>query len=115
MAHDMPEPEPSPGPSANLVQSLLSLSNSFEQLGISRHQSKQTSLVQASLRQFIAEIAGDGWERNSIQSLHDLAFLRKLADLQGGEWTDIWGLLDDKIEANVGYSFFCMVPVLTSC
>jgi hypothetical protein len=100
----MPESAPPSGPSADLVRSLLSLSNSIEHLGVSRHQSRQISLVQTSLRQFINEVTGDGWARSSIQSLYDLAFLWKLADLQGAEWADICHLLDDRIEANVGRS-----------
>lgn len=95
------ESAPPSGPSAGLVRSLLSLSNSIEQLGISRNQSKHTNLVQASLRQFILEFTEGEWEGSDIQSLCDLAFLWKLAELQGAEWAEICSLLDGRIEANV--------------
>ncbi|KAF8078884.1 Vps51/Vps67 domain-containing protein [Lyophyllum atratum] len=89
------------GPSSDLVQSLLSLSNSIQELGVSPDQSRQRSLVQETLTQFIADFTGDGWDWDSVQSLHDVAFLRKLAAAQGEGCSDLSSILEGRLEENL--------------
>ncbi|RDB29071.1 Conserved oligomeric Golgi complex subunit 1 [Hypsizygus marmoreus] len=89
------------GPSSDLVQSLLSLSNAIQELGISRNPPRQRALVQATLYQFIMDLTGDGWEDNGVQSLYDLAFLRKLAIVQAVDWSDLPNVLELRIRAKL--------------
>lgn len=98
------------GPSSDLVQSLLSLSNAIQELGASRNHERQQSLIQVTLYQFITDLTGDEWAENGVQSLYDLAFLWKIAALQGAEWSDLPGILEKRIEDNV--SFHNVLPVL---
>lgn len=83
-------------PSSDLVQSLLSLSNAIQQLGFPRDPARQNGLVDKTLRLFITNLVGDGWEHDGLQTLYDLEFLRRLADLWGGEWLDICELLGEQ-------------------
>ncbi|KAG5647782.1 hypothetical protein DXG03_008505 [Asterophora parasitica] len=89
------------GPSSYLVQSLLAFSNSLLELGVSRNQSKQQSLLQATLQQFVNELTGDGWDESSLQSLHDLAFLWKLASVQGDRWSELPSTLEKRLKDNL--------------
>lgn len=83
------------------MQSLFSLSNSIQRLGVSRDQIKGRTLSQSALRLFVTDLVGAGWETDGSQGLCDLVFLRRLADLQGGDWADVSRLLDDTIKQNV--------------
>ncbi|KAF9459829.1 hypothetical protein BDZ94DRAFT_1198976 [Collybia nuda] len=89
--------DPSSGPSAHLIQSLLSLARSIEQLGAFRDPSRHAKITQKSLRQFIVKYTQD----ECPESLDDLAFLWKLAELQGTDWLDTRQFLDDRIETKL--------------
>ena len=56
----------------------------------------------------------EGWEVYDDQALHDLAFLRKIADVYGSEWGDVSILLAGKLKANVRfiYLFILLSPML---
>jgi len=89
------------GPSTELVQSLLSLSSSIQQLGNSRDQGKQSSIVRTTLREFITALTGDGWEEGGARPLSDLAFLWKLTDLHGAECAELRRLLEQEMEGEI--------------
>ncbi|KAJ7751297.1 Vps51/Vps67 domain-containing protein [Mycena maculata] len=80
-------------PSSELVESLLTLSNSIQELGVSRHRGP---IADKTLRLFITEWVGDGWKQEGVQALCDIALLRRLADLRTPEWEDLCLLLDSK-------------------
>ncbi|KAJ7925961.1 hypothetical protein B0H13DRAFT_2229543 [Mycena leptocephala] len=69
-------------PSSGLVESLLTLSSSVQELGISRSRGRQDIEADKTLRLFITEWVEDGWKQNGMQALCDIAFLRRLADLR---------------------------------
>ncbi|KAF8807829.1 hypothetical protein BYT27DRAFT_7189922 [Phlegmacium glaucopus] len=92
------------GPSPQLVQSLLSVSDSTRRLGIACHPARQKVVVQDTLRLLITSWINEGWENYGNQALHDLAFLRKIADAYGSEWEDISALLAGKLKANASDS-----------
>ncbi|KAJ6520000.1 Vps51/Vps67 domain-containing protein [Mycena sanguinolenta] len=87
-----------PTPSSSLVESLLSLSSSVQELGFSRSKGGQTSEAGNTLRLFINEWVGEGWKQDGKQALCDIAFLRRLADLHTPEWKDECQLLDSKAQ-----------------
>jgi len=88
------------GPSPQLTKSLLSLSDATSRLGIARHPARQKAVVQDTLRLLITSWIDEGWEVYDEQALHDLAFLRKIADVYGSEWEDVSLLLAGKLKAN---------------
>ena len=92
------------GPSPQLVQSLLSLSDSTSRLGVPRHPVRRKVVVQDTLRLLITSWINEGWENYDKQALHDLAFLRKIADAYGSEWEDVSVLLAGKLKANVRFA-----------
>ena len=102
----------SAGPSPQLVQSLLSLSDSTSRLGFARHPARQKAVVQDTLRLLITSWIDEGWEVYDNQALHDLAFLRKIADVYGSEWEDISILLADKLLANVRFVYLFILLTL---
>lgn len=53
----------------------------------------------------------EGWEVYDDQALHDLAFLRKIANVYGSEWEDVSILLAGKLKANV--RFICLFILLS--
>ncbi|KAJ7207386.1 hypothetical protein B0H12DRAFT_1195590 [Mycena haematopus] len=85
-------------PSSELVESLLSLSSSIQELGTWRSRGRQTSEAGKTLRLFINEWVGKGWKQDGMQTLCDIAFLRRLADLYTPEWEDECQLLDSKAQ-----------------
>jgi len=87
---------PCVSPSTNLIQSLLSLADAIQNLGFSRDPSRHTHLADQTLHLFVCRLVERKWERDEIQMLYDLAFLRKLADLWGAHWSDVRELLDTK-------------------
>ncbi|KAE9400616.1 hypothetical protein BT96DRAFT_819083 [Gymnopus androsaceus JB14] len=80
---------PCVSPSTNLIQSLLSLADAIQNLGFSRDPSRHTHLADQTLHLFVRRLVERKWERDEIQMLYDLAFLRKLADLWGAHWSDV--------------------------
>jgi hypothetical protein len=70
--------------------------------------------VQDTLRLLITSWISEGWEVCDDQALHDLAFLRKIADVYGSEWEDVSILLASKLKANVSfiYLFILLSPML---
>ena len=89
------------GPSTELVQSLLSLSNSVQQLGYSRDRMKENNMIWMTFSQFVTTLIGDGWEDSTMQGLYDLAFLWKLADLHEAKGVELCHLLDDRMNKKV--------------
>ncbi|GLB35902.1 putative vps51/Vps67 [Lyophyllum shimeji] len=89
------------GPSSDLVQSLLALSNSVQEVEVTRNPSRQRSLVQTTVKEFVTVLTGEGWDDNGVQSLHDLAFLWKLADVQGEGSEELRSRLEKRLEENV--------------
>ena len=87
------------------MQSLLSLSNSTSRLGVARHPVRRKAVVQDTLRLLITSWIEEGWEVYDDQALHDLAFLRKIADVYGSEWEDLSVLLAGKLKANVSFMY----------
>ena len=89
----------------------MSLSDSISRLGVARHPARQKVVVQDTLRLLITSWINEGWENYDDQALHDLTFLRKIADAYGSEWEDISGLLGDKLKANVRFIhlFICLI------
>ncbi|KAJ6621177.1 hypothetical protein B0H10DRAFT_2353252 [Mycena sp. CBHHK59/15] len=83
-------------PSSDLVDLLLTLSKSVQELGVSRSRSRQNAVADKTLRLFITEWDGDVWKHDGVQALCDIAFLRRLADLRTPEWEDVCQLLDPK-------------------
>lgn len=98
------EHETPTGPSTKLVQSLLSLSNSVQQLGYPRDRVKESSVVWTTFHQFVITLIGDGWVESTAQEPYDLAFLWKLADLHGTKAIELCHLLDDRINEKVRVS-----------
>ncbi|KAJ7705997.1 hypothetical protein B0H17DRAFT_1192554 [Mycena rosella] len=86
-------------PSSDLVESLLTLSNSVQQLGVSHSRERSTNTVaDKALRLFVTEWVADGWKQDGVQALCDIALLRRLADLRTPEWDDVCELLDSKAQ-----------------
>ncbi|KAJ7361559.1 Vps51/Vps67 domain-containing protein [Mycena albidolilacea] len=85
-------------PSADLVESLLILSSSVQDLGFSRSRAGENTEASKTLRLFINQWVGDGWKQTGRQALCDMAFLRRLADLRTPEWQDVCQLLDSKAQ-----------------
>ncbi|KAF8167632.1 hypothetical protein B0H34DRAFT_24536 [Crassisporium funariophilum] len=88
------------GPSPQLLKSLLSVCDSIQRLGVLHPSVKQNAIVQDTLRSLFTCWSKEGWEKDNEQDLHDIAFLRKLADLYGPAWSDISALLADQLKAN---------------
>ncbi|KAJ7110035.1 hypothetical protein C8R44DRAFT_986032 [Mycena epipterygia] len=85
-------------PSPDLVASLLTLSSSVQELGVSRSRGRQDAVADKTLRLFITEWVGDGWRQDGVQALCDIALLRRLADLRTPQWEDVCQLLDSKAQ-----------------
>lgn len=70
--------------------------------------------MQDTLRLLIISWINEGWEVYDDQAIHDLAFLRKIADVYGSEWEDVSILLAGKLKANVRlmYLFILLSPML---
>lgn len=74
---------------------------SSTELGVCRGPSRQKTVVQAVLQQFITNLASDEWDDRSVQSLYDLAFLWKLCLLHGKELSGSLGDLETRIHKNL--------------
>lgn len=61
--------------------------------------------MEDTLRLLITSWIDEGWEVYDDQALHDLAFLRKIADVYGSEWEDVSILLAGKLKANVRFIY----------
>lgn len=88
---------------------MLSLSDSTSRLGVARHAARQKAVVQDTLRLLITSWINEGWENYDDQALHDLAFLRKIANVYGSEWEDVSMLLAGKLKANVRFAHLFFV------
>ncbi|GBE77732.1 hypothetical protein SCP_0106140 [Sparassis crispa] len=91
-------------PSSGLMQSLLLLSTSTQQLGMSIHSARQQPLVEVTLRRYINRLHDHiGCNestvlRENMQDLWDLAFLRRVACMWGdGEWLKVVQQLDTRM------------------
>jgi len=90
-------------PSVALIQSLLSLSTSVQQLGLSRDPARRELVAEETLRHFIVNLLHEpddetkGWEIGGRQALQDLKFLRKFASLWGDRWSETSDLVDEHI------------------
>ncbi|KAL6310178.1 hypothetical protein BKA93DRAFT_814474 [Sparassis latifolia] len=91
-------------PSSGLMQSLLLLSTSTQQLGMSIHSARQQPLVEVTLRRYINRLHDHiGCNestvlRENMQDLWDLAFLRRVACMWGdGEWLKVVQQLDARM------------------
>ncbi len=74
---------------------LLLLTHAMQELGISRDLRRQSNLVDQTLQTFIEQFLRNRFDAGGIQTLYDLAFLRKLIDVRmGSDWTDVRQLLD---------------------
>ncbi|KAJ7225342.1 Vps51/Vps67 domain-containing protein [Mycena pura] len=82
-----------PTPSSALMESLLALSRSVQELTIARGQNSQAD---ETLRLFITEWIGDDWKQESAQAICDIDLLRRLVDFRTSEWEDVCQLLDSK-------------------
>ncbi|CAK5280282.1 unnamed protein product [Mycena citricolor] len=84
----------SPAPSPALIEALLKLSTSIQELTRSRNVSPEP---EKTLRHFITEwVAGSS--KREPQSHSDIVFLRYLASLYRTEWDDLCSLLDAKAQ-----------------
>nr|GAT59019.1 predicted protein [Mycena chlorophos] len=83
-------------PSSILFESLITISTSLQELGLSR--AHQTREADTTLRLFVQEWVAEDWNQTEAQALCDIAFLRRLADLRTPEWDDVCRLLDAKTE-----------------
>ncbi|KAF9074806.1 hypothetical protein BDP27DRAFT_1286851 [Rhodocollybia butyracea] len=90
------KPLPCVSPSNDLIQSLLSLAEAIQSLGFSRDSSRHIHLADQTLRLFVRRLLDRNWEHNVAQALHDVAFLRKLAEIWGPHWSDVRELLDSR-------------------
>ncbi|KNZ76990.1 Conserved oligomeric Golgi complex subunit 1 [Termitomyces sp. J132] len=88
------------GPSPELVQSLLALSISIQEL----QRGGQQRLVKATLEDFITELTSD--DEGSLQSLYDMAFLQKLVTLHGEVQDE---LLEKRLREKVSLRLFRLV------
>ncbi|KIK70711.1 hypothetical protein GYMLUDRAFT_65924 [Collybiopsis luxurians FD-317 M1] len=88
---------PCVSPSTNLIESLLSLANSIQNLGFSQGPLRHAHLADRTTHLFISRLVNREWEDDEIQMLHDMAFLRKLSELWGPHWNDVGNLLEVKI------------------
>lgn len=91
-----------PGPSSDLMVSLLSLNNSLCQFGVSQDPRGRREVVQATLRLYVKEMLGDGWKASGLQALYDIALLRKLSTMQDCSWPDVDQLCEVKLNEHVG-------------
>ncbi|KAG6814110.1 hypothetical protein H0H92_002105 [Tricholoma furcatifolium] len=89
------------GPSSHLVQSLLTLSTSLQDLGVPRSQPWQRTLVKSTLEHFITELTGDGWDESCVQASYDMTFLWKLATLVGEGENEFPSQLEKRIRENL--------------
>ena len=70
--------------------------------------------MQDTLRLLITSWIDVGWEVYDDQVLHDLAFLRKIADAYGSEWEDVSILLAGRLKANVRFVYLFIFFVTQS-
>lgn len=88
---------PPSGPSLQLIQSLISLSKAVQDLGILYDTQRYDHVAKTALHQFITQLVGQKWDLDDTQTRHDLALLRRFAELQQS-WKDTASLLDSKAE-----------------
>ncbi|KAF9486293.1 hypothetical protein BDN70DRAFT_869769 [Pholiota conissans] len=90
------------GISAPMLHGLLNLCDSIRQLGIIYHPVNQHTIVQKILRTFIATWASKFWdEKIEDAALHDIAFIRNLAERYGELWEDIVAGLSKKLKTAI--------------
>ncbi|KAG6901470.1 hypothetical protein C0995_011490 [Termitomyces sp. Mi166 len=89
------------GPSPELVQSLLALSTSIQDLGAPRSRPWQQPLVKTTLEHFVTELTSEEWEEGSLQSLYDMAFLQKLVTLHGEAQDELSSRLEKRLQENL--------------
>ncbi|KAJ3808296.1 hypothetical protein F5876DRAFT_78879 [Lentinula aff. lateritia] len=88
------KPSPCTSPSTNLMQSLLLLAEAIQALGFSGDSARHSHLADRVVHLFIGRLLDQEWEHNKIQTLYDIGFLRRIAEVWGSRWTDIRELLD---------------------
>ncbi|KAG6871720.1 hypothetical protein C0992_010411, partial [Termitomyces sp. T32_za158] len=82
------------GPSPELVQSLLALCTSIQELVPAQSQTWQQSLVKTTLGHFITELTSDG-----SNEVYDVAFLQKLITLHGDD--ELSSRLEARVKENL--------------
>lgn len=87
--HDNVHLTHSEGPSVQMFQALLSLSENVHDLGIVYHPIGQHAIVQNLLRSFIAIWVDEIWIEGLDKFLPDIALLRYISDRYGESWSDI--------------------------
>ena len=70
--------------------------------------------MQDTLRLLITSWIDEGWEVYDDQALHDLAFLRKIADVYGSEWEDVSKLLATKLQVKVCLIIYLFILVISA-
>lgn len=75
----------------------MSLSEAIQELGCSPDIDQQRQIVDQTLHHFIKTLGSSEWHLDAVQSLHDLALLRKLVTLHGTEtWKELVVMLENK-------------------
>ncbi|KAA1467989.1 hypothetical protein DENSPDRAFT_927011 [Dentipellis sp. KUC8613] len=102
-AHSSNAPTSLPPPSTAVIQALLSLSHSLQNLGMMNEPLGRTDLVDSCLRHLVSTVLDavtakqmDFQGTAPLAICSDLKFLRKLAELWGTEWTKLSASLDAK-------------------
>ncbi|TFY70549.1 hypothetical protein EVG20_g2465 [Dentipellis fragilis] len=102
-AHSGNAPTSLSRPSTAVIQALLSLSRSLQNLGMMNEPLGRTDLVDSCLRHFVSTVLDAVTTKQAdlqgaapLAICSDLKFLRKLAELWGPEWTKLSVSLDAK-------------------
>lgn len=106
----------SASPSAPLIQALLSISTSVQNVGMSSDPSSRTTLAEATLRHFMSSVLegspGSDTYRRGQQFLWDLRYLHKISALWGSDWGSTTSLLKEEIDrANAEVRLALSTPV----
>ena len=90
------------GPSPQCFQSLLSLSDALQELGVAQHNVRHEPVVQSSLRVLIDKyLATEVDLGRGEQQLQDFAFLRAISSTYGSEWSATTQALGSKLKVEV--------------
>ena len=90
-----------PGPSPELLFSLITLSESALQLGLPRGLAKQRELIERTLKHFISEYLGREMPMPEQLKKYDLVLLQQLAKRYGAGWHDLHRELAKKVEVRI--------------
>lgn len=80
-----------------------------------RDRSRRTQLTERTLHHFLIQLGSSSWNLDGLQTLCDIQFLRKLADIHTSGWDDVRELLDAKTQKMVRFHASCCdVPISTT-